>query len=360
MKNARNPLQDSGLPDSRLLARLLQTGLLVLDERNQLRFASAGACELFGAASEAKLRAAWGDIASQLGVREWPPDLPNGAAHHGRADVRTRSGVRAVRFEMHAVRDAGYAQRVVLVRDRGQLLPTDRALLLASEAQANRHVLVGLVHAANGPLNNFNLTLALLATSLVRAETASAAPEMAARWTRYIEVLRNETARLASFVEDIHALTLPHEPAREAIDLCALLRECARVLRHDATIREIELVLDAPDLATYAMGDPQLVRLALLALTICLLDVTPPGGRIGWRLSDGDGASAPAIAITTSLATLPPDLVASLFRLSCTAESPYSAAIAGRLIIEAQGGGVALGSGGVGQSGFRIDIPARG
>src|SRR4051795_4149196 len=37
--NARSTLQDSGLPDSRLLARLLQAGTLVLDENDMLTFA---------------------------------------------------------------------------------------------------------------------------------------------------------------------------------------------------------------------------------------------------------------------------------------------------------------------------------
>ena len=357
MRDARNPLQDSGLADSRLVAGLLQAGMLVLGESGELRFASEKACDLFGAESEAGLRAAWGDIASQLGVREWPRDPGDATAFHGCADVRTRAGVRAVRFEMHAVTDDGCAQRVVLVRERGRLLPGDRVLLMASQAQADHHVLMGLVHAANGPLNNFNLTLALLATSLARADT-SVAPETAARWTRYLDVLRNEAARLAGCVEDIHALTLPHEPAREAIDLCAMLRDCAHVLRHDATIREIELVLDAPDAAIHALGDPRLVRLALLAFTIVLLDVTPSRGRTEWRLTHG--TSAPTIAITTSRAALPPDLVAGLFRLSRTAESPFAAAIAGRLIIEAQGGDVALDGDGVGRSGFRIHIPGAG
>jgi hypothetical protein len=41
--NARSVLQDSGLPDSRLLARLLQAGTLVLDENDAQTFASAGA-----------------------------------------------------------------------------------------------------------------------------------------------------------------------------------------------------------------------------------------------------------------------------------------------------------------------------
>jgi len=354
--NAGNAVQDSGLPDNRLLERLLQGGTLVLDAGDRLCFASAGACELFGAASEAALRDAWDDIGSQLRVTEWPRNA-GGAAYHGRADVRTPSGVAAVRFEMHAVGNGGPAERVVLVRDRGRLLPTDAALLLASEALANRHVLMGLVHAANGPLNNFNLTLALLATSIARAQ-ASIAPETGARWTRYVDVLRNESARLANFVEDIHTLTAPHTPSREAIDLGAMLRECARVLRHDATIREIDLELDAPQAPTYAMGDAQLVRLALLAFVICLLDLTPPRGRIGWRLTAGNASSVPAVSITTSHVPLPPDLAASLFALSRTAESPYSAAIAARLIIEAQGGDVALDGNGAGQSGFRIQIPA--
>src|SRR6185312_6670904 len=60
MKDARNPLQDSGLTDSRLVAGLLQAGMLVLGESGELRFASEKACDLFGAESEAGLRASWG------------------------------------------------------------------------------------------------------------------------------------------------------------------------------------------------------------------------------------------------------------------------------------------------------------
>jgi signal transduction histidine kinase len=357
--NARKPLQDSGPPDSRLLARLLQAGILVLGERDELRFASTAACDAFGVASEAELRAAWDDIAAQLAVADWPRDLQDGVAYHGRADVRMSAGVRCVRFETHALGHPGSAQRVVLVRDRGHLSPGDRTMLLASEAQANRHVLTGLVHAAKGPLNNFNLTLALLAAGLARAEALSIGPEMLARWTRYVDVLRNEAVRLAGSVDEIHALTLLHEPAPEAIDLCATLRGCAHVLRHDAAIREIDLELDAPESALYAMGDPQLVPLALLAFTICLLDATPSGGRVAWRLTDSEHMRALTIAITTSHLPLPAGLVDSLFRLSCVTDSAHSAAIAGRLIIEAQGGDVLVDNGDTGTPGFRIRIPAR-
>jgi hypothetical protein len=56
---------------------------------------------------------------------------------------------------------------------------------------------------------------------------------------------------------------------------------------------------------------------------------------------------------------LPPGLVDNLFRLSCVTDSAHSAAIAGRLIIEAQGGDVLVDNGDTGTPGFRIRIPAR-
>lgn len=352
--NASTLLQDSGLTDSRLLARLVQAGTLVVDEHDALRFASPGACELFGVDGEATLRRHWRDVGEQLRVRCWPRQPVDGNAHFGRADVTTPAGVRPIRYEMHAIADGPDVHRAVLVRDRASLLPTDRALLLASEAQANRHVLIGLVHAAKGPLNNFNLTLALLSAAVSRRDDA--ASRLVAPCERYLEVLRNEAVRLAACVDEIHALTLRHEPAKETIDLAALSADCARVLRHGATMREVVLDLDVPGAPVMAFGDPHLVRLALLSFAISVLDLTSPGGRVGWRVAQAD--EAPLVAMTTSESALPPALAASLFRLSCTAESLYSAAITGRLIIEAQGGEVAIREGADGRPGLLLRVPA--
>jgi signal transduction histidine kinase len=255
---------------------------------------------------------------------------------------------------MHAIADGPDVHRAVLVRDRANLLPTDRALLLASEAQANRHVLTGLVHAAKGPLNNFNLTLALLSAAISRGSDAGS--ELAARRERYLEVLRNEAVRLAACIDEIHALTLRHEPTNEAIDVVALSTDCARVLRHGATMREVVLDLDVPSSPLMIFGDPHLVRLALLSFAISVLDLTSPGGRVGWRVAQADDACL--VTMTTTESALPPALAASLFRLSCTAESHYSAAITGRLIIEAQGGEVTLRDATDGRPGLVLSIPA--
>lgn len=355
--NARTVLQESGLPDSRLLARLLQAGTLVLDEHDTLTFASAGACDLLGVDDEAALRAHWSELRAQLRVDRWPRTLPDGDAYHGRADVLTPAGPRAIRFEMHGMADAGSLHRAVLVRDRARVLATDNALLLASEAQANRHVLTGLVHAAKGPLNNFNLTLALLSAGVARGDALASTPEAAARRTRYIDVLQKEATRLASCIDEIHVLTVRHEPSREPIDLVATSIDCARVLRHGATMREVSLELDVPGQPVMGIGDPQLVRLALLSFTICVLELTPAGGRVAWRVMHDRHTLAPSVAITTSQPVLPRALATALFRLSCMAESDYSGAIAARLIVEAQGGDVILHDAGDGAPGILLHIP---
>ncbi|HJU21420.1 MAG TPA: hypothetical protein VJ891_02830 [Casimicrobiaceae bacterium] len=352
--NASMSLQDSGLADSRLLSRLVQAGTLVLDEQDALRFASRGACELFGVDGEATLRRHWRDVGDQLRLAYWPRGVVDGHAHFGKADVTTPAGVRPIRYEMHAIADGPDVHRAVLVRDRASLLPTDRALLLASEAQANRHVLTGLVHAAKGPLNNFNLTLALLSAAISRAEGAGS--ELVARRERYLEVLRNEAVRLAACIDEIDALTLRHQPTNETFDVAALSADCVRVLRHGATMREIVLDLDVPGSPVMAFGDPHLVRLALLSFAISVLDLTSSGGRVGWRITQVDRARL--VTMTTTEPALPRSLAASLFRLSCTAESQYSAAITGRLIIEAQGGEVTIRDGAHGQPGLSLSIPA--
>ena len=91
-----------------------------------------------------------------------------------------------------------------------------------------------------------------------------------------------------------------------------------------------------------ATGDGALVRLALLSFAISVLELTSPGGRVTWQVEQRNHADAPSVSITTSQPVLPRGLVDTLFRLSCAADSDYSAAIAGRLIVEAQGGKVML------------------
>jgi signal transduction histidine kinase len=353
--NSPVPLHDSGPADHRLLGRLLDAGTLVLDARDAPRFASATACALFGADDEAVLRGTWPSLAAQLRVADWPRELGEGEAFHGRADIATARGPRALRYELHVI-DAARGDRALLVRDRAALSATDGVLLLAAEAAANRHVLTGLVHAAKGPLNNFNLTLSLLAGNLARTDTANA--EAAAKRARYLAVLQSEAARLAAYVDEINALTRAARPSREVVDVAELSQHCARVLRHDATMREMRFDVDVPGHPVHATGDAHLLRLALLSFAICVIELTEAGGDVGLRIEQR--RDAVCVTLTTSRPRLPRTLVEGLFRISRTAASAHTAAIAARTIVEAQGGEVVVHDDNGGRAGFSIVFPANG
>jgi nitrogen fixation/metabolism regulation signal transduction histidine kinase len=341
-----------------LLSELLQMGVLVVDDQGALRFASPAACDLLGVANESALRDDWPAIAAQFGVTDIARRQTGGAPFQGRVDIRRTPDTRALRFERHTIADRANLTHVILLRDRGHIVPGDRVLLLASEALANRPVLSGLVHEAKGPLNNVGLTLALLAAGVRRADPPAIADEALARWRHHVDVLLAETARLARCLDDIHRLADIPDPARERIDMGALLRDIVRVLRHDATLREIRIELELPDEPLQATGDPQLIRLALTSLTMCVLDVSPPDGNVTWRVEPASDPTTVVLRVSASQCVLPPDLVTEIFRITRTAESAHAAAIAGRMIIEAQGGDVALATGADGYAGFLLRIPA--
>ena len=350
MADIEDSLQDSRLPDGRFFARFAASGVLVLDARDELRFASPAACALLGVENEGALRPRFPDIARQLRISG--RDV-SAAPHYGHADVQTDAGPRAIRFELHALAAAGAPMHVVFVRDRARLLGSDGLLLLASEAHANRHVLTGLVHAAKGPLNNFSLTIALLEAGLARARESSPTPDVLARFDRYAEVLRSESSRLAGCFDDIHALTLSSHGERDAVDLGALTRDCAAVLRHGATMREVALQVDAPDTPILGLAERVLLRRALVCTAISVIDCTAPQGRVALHAAT-DGAMAVLRVVSTQPA-LPASLAASVFQVACIAEAEHSAATAARVIVEAQGGEFSLAND---APGFELRVPA--
>ncbi len=356
--DASHPLQDSGLSDGRLLACLLQSDVVILDEHGAFRFASAGACALLGAPSEAALRDQWPTLAAQFGLSDIAWLSRDDAPIQGRVDLCNGAGSHPLRFELHAFAQNGHPRRVLLLRGRDRIASADRVLLLASEAIANRPVLSGLIHEAKGPLNNFKLTLALLAASIERSEHSATPPETLARWHRYLGLLDTEGTRLVDCLDDMHALAQAREPARERIDIGALLRDVVRVLRHAATMREAHIDLEPPPDPIWVAGDPRLLRLALSSLTLCVLDVSPPGADVTWCI-EPVVADIPArsLRVTASRCVLPPDLAAEIFGIRCATRSDHVAAIAARTIIEAHGGDIALATGADGAAGFALRIP---
>lgn len=347
-------LHDPGLRDSRALGRLLPGGVVMLDASQDCRYANPVACQLLGAADETALRDRWESIRTHLGLVDLGAIDPQ-APLQKRVDLPQPIGTRPLRIEVHPLGQDVRAGYVLLLRDRGCLDRADRIHLMASEARASRHVLAGLVHEAKGPLNNFHLTLALLRSAIERIDPHALAEATLARWRRYLEVLRTEAVRLSDCVNDIHASSVSGNGGRETLDVGVLLRDVARVLRHDATMHEARLAIELPPEPARVAGDSRQLQLALLGFTVSVLDATPAGGVLTLRMHASDERTL-QVRIAATPGTLPPHFATEMFRLACANESDYPAAIAGRLIIEAHGGDVTLDASG--GAGIVVTLPA--
>ena len=144
---ATKSLHDSGPYDGRLLGELLEAGVLMLDQQQRCCFASPRACAHFGASDEAALRNGWDDIRAGLDLTDVAALRVGDPPLQRRSDLRTPSGTRKLRFEVHAV-NGGAARYMMLLRERTTMDNADCAQVMASDVSVQHSSLV--THASAG------------------------------------------------------------------------------------------------------------------------------------------------------------------------------------------------------------------
>ena len=321
-------MQDSGLALSRLLADLLDIGVLLVDEAGICRFANTYARELLDAPNEAVAEAQWSTLRTKIDFR-----APHAAPVLRTVDLTTARGVRRLRVEAHALRDAGgYA---VLLRDRAAIREADLLPMLATRAQASRAMLAGLVHGASGPLNNFNLTLAILDAGIEPSEGIPRAAAASARLRRHLGVLRSEAAALGQRLDELRALAdrRPHDPVR--FDVAASMRDVARWLRHEAVMREAAIQADASS-PVWIAADREAMTLALVALASRLLDTCGPRSVLRLSALHVEREQHCIVRIDVEPASVSAAFAEELFAIRPMTPDPAPATA--RMIVEAQGG----------------------
>jgi signal transduction histidine kinase len=330
------------------VGRLLKVAVITLDDAYDVVDADVSACALLDAADVPTLRSVWDELRRRpdfdRAVRETASDAS------GVASVSMSLGGRTLRLDVRRFAPDRY---IVLMRDGRRIDEGDAVGLLASEALANRHVLSGLVHNAKGPLNNFYLRLALLASTLSR-ETPNEG-SASARWKKHVETMQQEAESLLKTVEAIGVLAHPDDSVDAEIDLNATLRDVARLLRHAATIHETAFDVQLPEATLFVHGNARTISLALVALATCLLESSSPNARIALVLSHDDDVAR--IVLNAAPATLPAALPTIMFNARAT-DAQFIAQTTARIVIEAHGGSVRIASERSDAWGFALTLPA--
>lgn len=340
----------------RALAGLSRFGVALLDARFRLRCASMSTWKLLDYADENALKRHWHELLPhlQLAASEKESDAPV----QRKVDVPTSGGARPLRIEVHPLRQASRPGYLLLLKNRAEL-GAEEPLLMASHAVSHSYLASAVLHDANAPLNNLKLTLSLFETSLERQ--LPAAPfdqDTVERWQRYLSVLQKETNRLAALLQELRGMSQLLPSSYGPFDMCDLLNEVGRLMRHEATTRQIGFETIVPAQPMTLGGDRGRIRLALLNLVIHLLETTAGDGKISLVLEESrpnDGAVK--LRVSSSSGVFAPEIAREFYRLEFASKAGQVGLYAARLIIEAHGGDVELLDAPQRPFGFAISLP---
>jgi len=161
---------------------------------------------------------------------------------------------------------------LVRLRDPEARRQIESQMELLSRLDAINRLTGGVAHEIKNPLNSIAARLALL-ESMVE-EDAEAEEE--------IRVIGEEVERLDRVVRTFLDFTRPVEMVQKELDLAQIAREVATLVEPDGARRSVAVRFNSRPESIPLMGDPDLLRQALMNLAVNALDAMPQGGTLSF------------------------------------------------------------------------------
>jgi signal transduction histidine kinase len=172
----------------------------------------------------------------------------------------------------------------------------------------------GVAHEIKNPLNAILLRLEFL-----RARLGEGDPDLG----QELDILSREVLRLDRVVKTFLDFSRPVEVRFQKLDLGAVAREVAELVRPQAALASIEVECCVPAEPAWMSGDPDLLKQALLNLVTNAVEaMTPTGGRLRVSLAGQERDLVLEVADTGP--GIPADLRAKVFQLYFTTKSQGS------------------------------------
>ncbi|MEI9811870.1 MAG: ATP-binding protein [Acidobacteriota bacterium] len=172
----------------------------------------------------------------------------------------------------------------------------------------------GVAHEIKNPLNAILLRLDLLKVRLGDGDEETA---------QELDILSKEVLRLNRVVTTFLDFSRPVEVHLEDVDLTALAREVAELVRPQANASKIEVEFSATEASAAMRGDPDILKQAVLNLVTNAVEaMASTGGKL--RVSVGRQAENWTLEVADSGPGIPPELRAKVFQLYFTSKSKGS------------------------------------
>ncbi len=286
---------------SRVSAALdrLEEGILLFDSRGRLVLSGGAASRLLGRSLDV------------FTASETPLDPLL------RRVLETRQSIAAQRIEWLGPQSAtplladadpvGDSHVLVRLRDPEVRHQLESQVELLSRLDAINRLTGGVAHEIKNPLNSIAARLALLET-MVDPDSAEAQEE--------IRIINEEVLRLDRVVRTFLDFTRPVELVTKEFDIVELATDVTLVVRADAARRNVTVACRAEPEHIPMWGDADLLRQALINLSVNALDAMPGGGSLTLAIVRLSGAVQLTVADTGS--GIPPQAREKIFQLYFT------------------------------------------
>lgn len=334
----------------RALSRSVPFGVVAIDDRERVRFASDRALEFLGLAPETPLDAVSTRLCEASGVRELAEFDDRDRTllfEAGEAAEPCKIRVRAERLG-----DASRA-RLLLLTDSCTIEELRSTLHIVSRDPGLSSFDARVVHGLKAPLN-----VLALHVELIKRRFASNESGIVERVTSSLDVMKREIQRLDRMLLEALDVSVEHDASMERrFDVAHFLPRFGDLVRPLCRHQSVEFEIEVPRTPLTVYGDATRLKQALLNLVINALDAMKGAGRIDLAAELHDGTVR--IRVSDSGPGLPPDQIDTLWTAARpTKPDGHGIGLAVvRTVIDELGGRVRAGNRPQGGCTFTIELP---
>jgi signal transduction histidine kinase len=236
-----------------------------------------------------------------------------------------------------------------LGEDVTQLAAQEKQLLLS-------RLLARVAHEIRNPLSSLDIHLQLLEEDL--AQAPSQVKEKAA--SRF-EIIHGELHRLENIVKHFLSLAGPSSLNLEAIEVRKVIGHVCELLRPEAALRNIEIVMSVPETMPPLSVDPVQLTQALVNLVINAIQAVGASGRVEVVAQADEKSELLVIRIQDTGRGVPKEKQVTIFEpfFTTKAEGSGLGLWVVQQIVTAHGGAVHVGDTAGGGAVFTIQLPLR-
>ncbi|MEX2117601.1 MAG: ATP-binding protein [Bacteroidota bacterium] len=206
--------------------------------------------------------------------------------------------------------DAG-ERRTAVIRDLTETRRLELAMQRKEKLSAMGELASGIAHEIRNPLNAISMIAQRFGREFVPKEGQ-------AEYKDLTTVLRSETDRVNSIIQNFLRFARPPQPMFRSVSLDELVRPIVTLFRGQAEEKGVELKHTIDSESTLTV-DPQLLTQALLNILQNALDATPAGGSISLTAKNENDRIR--IDVRDTGEGIPPERISQIFNLYFTTKA---------------------------------------